>query len=729
MSNRHYGPQYSHNSKKSFGGGEKTTFQYVASQDDYVPKAFRLAYRSNFGGFSRQYFNIQSATSSVKDLVEVFKRQFKEYVHDMEEQQRKSSEDVNYKFSAENIVRMLNLQVEEREQAEGNLVFKLGGYKRFYTIDNHTLESLPYVIKEIEAMLRDDGSSAFKLTKYFNRDEIAISFPTEMALPFLYTFDVPTVLRFTGKASIRVHPEMSTGTQLVLPETVDSEGELQFLFSYKIQGQFGFIMPCDHQHYVAGYEKNGQLHLPIRHKFNVDIKKRLIQLQIGVQDPSIDRRLIYYYSKPYVANYDILELKPPISKQVGALPQINFKTEFGHKSTGMIFRFDYAGEDKFLDHHYLYEQIERHNYAGIIALWEDQNMANREVSFYYAGNASPNNQFKLSVMCYTNYYHVKDNPNKQEMKDEALYDAPDLHEERVKVYSEQASIGVANAKVFVLDIDANFEGSKPVQYRSTAFYCRSKVDYISRAVLYMHKRSKNSKVENYRIFVHFENQIPFISGMDPEKALDSDSSYKSQIRFMFGEDYDSSVKINGELKLTKTDRRIKYLKESELHRQCQIEMQAGNKQLYACAKITKEAKYPDSISLQLVQEKQEHEAHNLMEAIYDWLHRHHFVGLEDDDNSSYNRKPGELIVQVDFSPDYNELNATIKTQEHGSRKHISFYDLKEPEENPLNYWMTSLLPHLKYYSRKYLSTYFYYYIYFMVNYSILRRRQVGGAHF
>lgn len=683
LPNREYGPQYSHGHKKSFGNGEKTTFQYIASRDNYFPKSFRLAYRSNYGGLSRQYMSFQPATSSISELWRVFIHQFQEHLQGMQQQEQKSDVGKKFKFSAENIVRMLNIEIDEREQAEGNLMFKIGGYKRLFTVDNHTLEALPEMIKEIQEILREEKD--FQFTKFFNRDEIAISFPTEMSLPFLYTFDVPTVLSLRGKTAFSANPDISTGTKLRVPNSIHTDGELQLLMSYKVQGQIGFITPCDHHQYVSGYEKTGHLYLPIKHQLDVNLKTRVIKTQVGIQNPEKNTRLVYYRSKPYTAHYDILNLKPVDSesnvKPVGPPPQSHFNTEFGGQSTGMVFRFDFAGENKFLDYRYIFEQIYKHNYAGIFGLWEHQNMGNREVSLEYVGDRSPNKYVTANIQCHTEYYYHPVQPDFNMAK---LFQTSKKPEQLLKEAADQASTGIENAKVFGLHVNVCFEGAKRVNYRSILIYGRSKVSPLSRGMLYMHKESDSVEFGNYYILSAFRNRAPILSEMDAEKVLKSDVSHNADGFVSFGEHFDSRVKLDGEFKMLRTERRTNYLRDSDMYRHCQKDMQEGNKQLYACEKLIHEAKYPDKISMNIKAE--EPNIHGITESIYKWLQRHNFIGGEDCEG------PTALSVDINFSPDYTELNASVSTQEHGGRTHIKLYDLEEHENNPVTYWITSRLP-------------------------------------
>lgn len=617
--------------------------------------------------------------------------QFQEHLQNMQQQEQKYDEAQKFKFSAENIVRMLNIEIEEREQAEGNLMFKLGGYKRLLTVDNHTLEALPEMVKEIQEILRQGKD--FQFTKFFNRDEIAISFPTEMSLPFLYTFDVPTVLSLRGKAAFSADPDISTGSILRIPNSIHSDGELQLLMSYKVQGQLGFITPCDHHQYVSGYEKTGHYYLPIKHQLNVDMRTREIKAQVGIQNPEKNTRLVYYHSKPYAAHYDILDLKPVDSasnvKPVGPPPKSHYNTEFGGESTGMVFRFNFAGEDKILDYRYIIDQIYEHNYAGIMDLWEHQNMGNREVSLEYVGDKSPNKYVATEIRCHTKYYY---HPSQQDFDEGKLLQLSKEPEKFLIEAADQASAGIENSKIFGLDVNAYFEGAKRVHYRSTLVYGRSKVNPVSRGLLYMHRHSDYVEFGNYYILSAFKNRAPLLSEMDAEKVLKSDVAHNAEGFVVFGEDFDSRIRVDGDLKMFRTERRTSYLRNGDMYRHCQKEMQAGNKQLYACEKIVHEAKYPDKISMRVKEE--EAKAHGIIGSIYKWLQHHNFVGDED------YQGPAAFSVDIDFSPDYTELNASVSTRDHGGSTHIRLYDLEEHEESPVIYWITSLLP-LKHNRRKY----------------------------
>lgn len=482
---------------------------------------------------------------------------------------------------------------------------------------------------------------------------------------------------------MNAHPEFSSGSQLRLPDIINSEGEINLLVSYKFQGQFGFVTPDEHKHYVAGYEKTGQIYLPFTHKLDVNMMKREIKTNFALQKPEDNTRLISYKSMPYVGIYDILELKPAVenARPVGPLPKTSRNSYFG-KSVGIVFHIDYVGEDKFLNFGYLSQQIQQHNYAGIMSLWENQDMANRKVVLDYVGEESSNREIRADVLCVTKHY---DTANRKSLKDEYFYRQTKAVTERMEDFFELATFSISNTTTFGLGVDVEFKGSKPVEYKTTFINARSKVFFISRTLLHIHRQLKNPEIKDYYVFSWVDNQIQSVSEMNANKALKSDVSSKTKAYFAFGESESSNVYMIAYLNATRSNDRVQYLENTKLYQECQREMQDGNRQLYACEKLTREAKYADKIVLELNPGK-----NGFADRIYNWLRYHRYIGPDDDEG--FNNMSDALFGEVYFSPDFTELNATVGIRKFESHKHFRLYDLKKPKENPLTYWLSAILP-------------------------------------
>lgn len=698
LSNRIYGPRYSHFHKQSYGKQETQQFQYIASEDDYLPKTFKLAYRYNYGGYRKEYFNFKSSVSSVSETVNALMRQFQEYLDQMENQKKGATEGMD-KWSSEGIVKTLNMKVDEREQVEGNLLFKVGGYKRLFTMSNHTIEALPRMIKEALDALRDGKS--FRWTRFVNRYQIEMSYPTEMALPLVFSYDIPTVLSLDGTAKLTTQPEFSNGNKLRIPERVQADGDLKFLLSLKVQGRLGFYTPCDHEQYVSAYDKDTQVYLPIKHSINVDLNKNEIRTQFAFKNPEKNTKLAYYRSRPYVAHFDIVELKPAISKPdtqfVGPAPRNYYDTLYGKESAGMAFRVKYEGDEKYLDFRWLYDQITHaKNYASLVALWESQNVGMRKMSFEYVGEQSQNKQVKATFLYYNKTY---DTPQKENVDIQQVFEAPKEAKERLEDFGKKASSGVINANVYGLHAHIHFEGGKSIEYDGTAVYSRSKVDDDSRALFYF---GKGPEAGGFRFAASLKNHFPALNEMDPEKVLQSDISSTIQANVVFGNDYQTGTHLDGQLKMRRSNERMQYLRDSREYKQCEREMKEGNKQLYDCEQVTMYAMYPDSISTQWQYKNLSPRMYNFSANAYSWFRYFNYYNSHENFADGGNQKDGEVNANVEFYPDYSAVNVSLNTQKYGA-----FYDNIRVrmsnlyEENPLSYWSLLHSSKVHYYRRKY----------------------------
>lgn len=602
-------------------------------------------------------------------------------------------------WSSEGVVETLNINVDEREQAEGNLIFKLGGYKRFFTVDSHTVEALPKILQEVLEALRE--GKPFRFTRFFNLHGIEMSYPTEMAWPLVFSFDVPTVISLDGSTKVNTQPEFSNGKKLRVPEAIQTEGDLKFLLSSKVKGKLGFITPCDHQQYLSGYEKDSQVYLPIKHNIKVDLKNNEIRTQFSFKNPEHSTQLAYYRSRPYVAHFDIVALKPamshPNTQIVKPQPNNYYNVLYGQKTAGMAFRLRYEGDDKFLDLRWLHDQIKQaKNFASIAALWESQNVGVREVSVEYAGEQSQNKEVRATLLYYNNTYITTQT---QDVDIEQIYQPPKAASERLEDFGRKASAGVINANVVGLHAAINFEGDKPIEYDATAAYGSSKVDDNSRVLVYW---SKGDEARSFRFAASLKNHFPSVNEMYPENVLEGDISSTIQANVVFGYDFQSGTHLNGQLKMRRSDERSQYLKQSEEYKRCKKEIQLGNKQLYNCEQVTRSAMYRDSITTKWQYKNLNDATYNSAAKAYSWFRYLNFYNSHENYANGENGKKGEVSVNVDFNPDYSAVNVSLNTYTYGAfyqniRLEPTYtYDKKAP----LNYWTLSQFPNVNWHRRK-----------------------------
>lgn len=81
-------------------------------------------------------------TSSADDLMDLLSDQFGEYEsHGNKKGGNKQGSQSNW--STDKIANMLNIEVDDADQVEGNLMISWAGGRRFFAFDNHTIEQIP----------------------------------------------------------------------------------------------------------------------------------------------------------------------------------------------------------------------------------------------------------------------------------------------------------------------------------------------------------------------------------------------------------------------------------------------------------------------------------------------------------------------------------------------------------------------------------------------------------
>lgn len=122
----------------------KQSAQYIGNDEEFYPRGFRYSIQDQLGGMKRQLASLQAMVSSVDELIHLAQYQTSDYQQQIQQQQKNAQEQKQHKFSSLNIAKLLNLQVDEREQFEGSLYTELhGAVYNFWSFDNHSMEQLP----------------------------------------------------------------------------------------------------------------------------------------------------------------------------------------------------------------------------------------------------------------------------------------------------------------------------------------------------------------------------------------------------------------------------------------------------------------------------------------------------------------------------------------------------------------------------------------------------------
>lgn len=135
--------------------------------------------------------------------------------------------------------------------------------------------------------------------------EVTLSFPTETGLPFVYTFKVPTLCKFSGNGKLQIDGGMN----------VNAEAEVRPVYSQKIQGRIGFVAPFVHQHFIAGVDVNFQTFAPVGLALDMNRAKKNVQLKVWPLKEAGKTRLIYYSVVPYTSSHNILSRRPLLTEK------------------------------------------------------------------------------------------------------------------------------------------------------------------------------------------------------------------------------------------------------------------------------------------------------------------------------------------------------------------------------------------------------------------------------
>lgn len=664
---KEYGIQYSTNYLRSYVQDEmnlyyKHTLQSLGSDDSWIPSGLKAALRVNAGGIKEQVYNAQYTISSVEELVNVFRQQTDKYQKNQQQQQQHASEAQQHPWSAEKIARQLNIQTEEREQLEASLWVHLGGNQRFFTLDNATIEHLPQALRDIENDLR--SGKDFEYTKFINGKEIAISFPTEMAMPFIYTLDIPTVIHISGHVKASAEPKVSNGDKIQCPDTVKAQSEVQAILSSKLETQLGFFTPFDHQQYSSGYDKNLHINIPIKTTIEINAQNKEAHIQIQPAKPEQNTRVFEYKTYPYTAKYDILSLQPiafrPNTQVIDTKPKVGFERVFG-KEVGFAVRVKYQGEKYAMDAQWLAEQLENNDLiTALMAPRYAETVQPSQMSLEYLADQSQNPK----VHIYMGYDSIENKgAAEQEIDPKKLEELPEQPSEylaRRKQMVQMVSNSVKGSHtVRVGEVVVQLEGKQKVQYYATSAVAKSNVHPKSLYVLYLKKSGEQEKP--YKFALIAKTHMPNTNGLDFTDALQFDPATTTKARVYFGESLQSGSKVNIHADLRKSDERKMYLQNLPEAHQCQKEQQEGNHQLPACANLTASANLLDRVSVHIEYENIGPKARNVTNKLYNALSYLGYYHL-DEDRVDSTGKQNQLNIEARFEPDFEAVNVSIEAE-------------------------------------------------------------------
>lgn len=660
----HYGANYLRNFfieelEKTY----KQTIQTFGSDESMVPKGIYYSLREQMAGIQYRIATVQFYISRVDDLLQVTREQTAKFQRQQKQQREHSQEQEQNQWSSQNIAKLLNLQPEDKEQLEGFLSIELGNYQKMFAFDNRTVQDFSEVVREWEEKLKTEKEvSYFKLTTR----EIALSFPTETGVPFLFTYDVPTFMKAQGKVSAKVQPQLSQDGEIQTPEQIELNADMGITVSSKVQSRLSVTAPFNHKQYFAGFDKHLQVNVPARVQVQVDVKKMNAEIEIELK-PTKEHTLLHYLTRPYTSKVDVTNFEPMTAQGETKLIKQDdlqaFESTVGKKPTGFAFRVELVHSRQFLDALRLGRILNQQQniFDSLRSIWDDNSIQYGKFNVAYRPQESSARKVILRLS-YDQQY--KSQPESGSSSEWILNENAEPSQRQQELMKKIAA-DIKNVQVVSLDSSLEFEGDQKVKYILTGAVAKSNVDPKSR-VMISYKRSSNGTPKPHEVHVVAKSFIPNTNALDFEYTLQNEPMAETEIKIKFGNSHEALSKIDAQLKYRRSAERKQYLKELPMHKQCKEEARAGNKQLPACLNMTMIANLLDSVDLKAHHENLKPELLETLQRYFKTLQVLAQPGLKII-NKDTSLAENEIKMQARFHPDLQAVNITVKSQKQESR--------------------------------------------------------------
>ena len=647
LSPKTYGYQYPHRHLFGQTSAAKQLIDFFGSDDSAFPNGVSYAYKQS-GDERRPYMMALNAfVSSVDDLYNVFG-------DSVRGQRQRRQSGTPQEGSAEHWRRFLGVENEDSEQLEGYAELQMGGLNFFFSFSNKSVEMLPEAIQKLQETMKKNPQ--YRYTKMFNQDELAISFPTETALPFIYTYDAPTLLNFKGKLETSFQPEIASGGKFNQPEKYQAQSEHQSVVSWKVQGQLGFITPFDHKQYGSGFDKNIQFNIPFKKNIQFDFQKRQFQAEIEYIKPEQEQRLFDYSTAPYITQYDIMNFTPTInrpgSKIIRSDSPNGYQAYVGGKSTGMVYDLSYVTDEQYYDYRWLYE----HAKEGVFEMlpgYGGRHMTYNKMHVDYQGDMSSSRKMHISAS-YVQKYVKGNNNNNNNNKNNQGKSGEENQEENDDLL-QTAAEGMNGADVFYAQAKVSFQGSNQVDYHIAGASAKSSGQ--SRTLFLLKRQSSNAEIKPYKIGFSSRSRSPMVDETNVKNALEQDLTSSSEVRLTYGYNTESTTRLTANIKYGKSGRRQRYLQQHPMFERCLEEMESGNYQMPACEYMTTEAGYLDRVQMNIKHENVQPEMYGYAKllGILDYMN---YLNYEEK-NSQGGTPEGTAQLEVRYSPDFSIANVSL----------------------------------------------------------------------
>ncbi|XP_001607396.1 vitellogenin [Nasonia vitripennis] len=676
LTSESYGPQYS---KQMFFNlrNPLTQSDYfiqastIGSEDSIIPKGVYVITIPTYNGMKMPKIEIGGEVSSLKNLWNFVQQR-------ISNSQRSDSNEKpeNQKYSPENLAKLLGIYGEETEQIEGFAFINDKFANHFLTFDNHTLEKIPGMLRQLAEDMKQGRS--FDATKLKNF-EVTISFPTETGFPFRFTVKNPTITSVSGVSHLKT--TSGSGSRSEWPKASLS-GNVRIVYGLQTQKRLGFVTPFEHQEYMVGIDKDMQVYLPVRSEIEYDVNKGETRLRIQPNENLDEFKIIQYRTQPFTSKHDILNLEPITKDSNTATVHKNRATssqiELNDNNNKQRLQFNWERQMRHLEEEIGNSYNKRQN------AMEAMCKLTQSISSMFYLNSVDSEYQKYSVkvspgsdmsaeMRISHDSMITENSENTDNSESWSPNAKTVHlerslseQERKQTLLKEASKNINSAEANVVDISLQLNGDMQSSVALTAAFADSNVDRKSRALLYASVETKGG--QDYHVSAGFEGKNPNIESLDFEEILKANDRREYDLNVHYGigtnendENKQNRIKVRGEIK--QTEERKKQIRQSHDARVCMKQQSLhGDKMTSACKRINKRASLADAGDFTVTFPNKSPMREIVMSA-WDAAERMTQSVSHSWKNRMIKEEDNKVKVTFEMSPNDEKVDVTVKTPE------------------------------------------------------------------
>lgn len=389
--------------------------------------------------------------------------------------------------------------------------------------------------------------------------EVAFAVPTALGFPFVYTLNVPVLIKAQAKVQASARPQVIQDGLVQRPDTLNAEFTVNAFVSARLQSRLTIFTPFDSQRYSAGYDKNLQLEIPLSGEVAIDLKAKQVKATILNPGHPQSTQLAHYSNVPFTAKNPIYAPKPNV-KLIQSEQMNRIFYNFGRESTGIACTVEVNAE-QIINLPYIWDKLSKYDLiTDMVGSWIDENIRYTSINFGISGSKSFTEKVVLE-MGYDAKYQSQESPNEQQTSIKNIAsEIPQVDQDsskRQQQFIEKASQGLNNARVIVADAAVQFLGQRRIQYQATAALAKSKVDPTRRRFIALIKKNDQNQPP-VQAYLHAIARFPNTDVLDLEYAMKMNPESIIDLLALVESNHKIS-RIEAQAQFRKNQQRIQYL--------------------------------------------------------------------------------------------------------------------------------------------------------------------------